>query len=101
MNMEEYKQLSEEEQKQFYKEISEKLEHNEDFINAVQKTFDKHISKKCLIELNRWQQLNKNMQGLRDEYASLIEEIREIKEETKKVYCGSGLRYKIARWLIK
>lgn len=45
--------------------------------------------------------LNKAMQGLRDEYASLIEEIREIKEETKKVYCGSGIRYKIARWLIK
>ena len=32
--MEEYKQLSEEE-KQFYKELSEKLERNEDFINAV------------------------------------------------------------------
>ena len=43
--MEEYKQLSEEE-KQFYKELSEKLERNEDFINAVQKTFDKYISKK-------------------------------------------------------
>lgn len=54
MNMEEYKKLSEEEEKQFYKELSEKLERNEDFINAVQKTFDKYISKKCLIELNKW-----------------------------------------------
>ena len=34
------------EEKQFYKELSEKLERNEDFINAVQKTFDKYISKK-------------------------------------------------------
>ena len=63
MNMEEYKQLSEEEEKQFYKELSEKLERNEDFINAVQKTFDKYISKKCLIELNKWQQLNENMKN--------------------------------------
>ncbi len=44
MNMEEYKQLSEEEEKQFYKELSEKLERNEDFINAVQKTFDKSFA---------------------------------------------------------
>ena len=92
MNMEEYKQLSEEE-KQFYKELSEKLERNEDFINAVQKTFDKYISKKCLIELNKWQQLNENMKNMRDEYASLIKEIRDIKEECKKIYGGSGLRY--------
>ena len=63
MNIEEYKQLSEEEEKQFYKELSEKLERNEDFINAVQKTFDKYISKKCLIELNKWQQLNENMKN--------------------------------------
>ena len=101
MNMEEYKQLSEEEEKQFYKELSEKLERNEDFINAVQKTFDKYISKKCLIELNKWQQLNENMKNMRDEYASLIIEIRDIKEECKKIYGGSGLRYKIARWLVR
>ena len=99
--MEEYKQLSEEEEKQFYKELSEKLERNEDFINAVQKTFDKYISKKCLIELNKWQQLNENMKNMRDEYASLIKEIRDIKEEWKKIYGGSGLRYKIARWLVR
>ena len=98
MNMEEYKQLSEEEEKQFYKELSEKLERNEDFINAVQKTFDKYISKKCLIELNKWQQLNENM---RDEYVLLIKEIRDIKEECKRIYGGSGLRYKIARWLAR
>ena len=90
--MEEYKQLSEEEEKQFYKELSEKLERNEDFIN---------ISKKCLIELNKWQQLNENMKNMRDEYASLIKEIRDIKEECKKIYGGSGLRYKIARWLVR
>ena len=101
MNMEEYKQLSEEEEKQFYKELSEKLERNEDFINAVQKTFDKYISKKCLIELNKWQQLNENMKNMRDEYASLIKEIRDIKEECKKIYGGSGLRYKIARGLVR
>lgn len=101
MNMEEYKQLSEEEEKQFYKELSEKLERNEDFINAVQKTFDKYISKKCLIELNKWQQLNENMKNMRDEDASLIKEIRDIKEECKKIYGGSGLRYKIARWLVR
>ena len=98
MNMEEYKQLSEEEEKQFYKELSEKLERNEDFINAVQKTFDKYISKKCLIELNKWQQLNENM---RDEYVLLIKEIRDIKEECKRIYGGSGLRYRIARWLAR
>lgn len=46
--MKEYKQLSEEEEKQFYKELSEKLERNEDFINGVQKTFDKYISKNVL-----------------------------------------------------
>ena len=91
--MEEYKKLSEEEEKQ--------LERNEDFINAVQKTFDKYISKKCLIELNKWQQLNENMKNMRDEYASLIKEIRDIKEECKKIYGGSGLRYKIARWLVR
>ena len=96
--MEEYKQLSEEEEKQFYKELSEKLERNEDFINAVQKTFDKYISKKCLIELNKWQQLNENM---RDEYVLLIKEIRDIKEECKRIYGGSGLRYRIARWLAR
>lgn len=104
MNMEEYKQLSEEEEKQFYKELSEKLERNEDFINAVQKTFDKYISKKCLIELNKWQQLNenmKNMKNMRDEYILLIKEIRDIKEECKRIYGGSGLRYKIARWLAR
>ena len=101
MNMEEYKQLSEEKEKQFYKELSEKLERNEDFINAVQKTFDKYISKKCLIELNKWQQLNENIKNMRDEYASLIKEIRDIKEECKKIYGGSGLRYKIARWLVR
>lgn len=101
MNMEEYKQLSEEEEKQFYKELSEKLERNEDFINAVQKTFDKYISKKCLIELNKWQQLNENMKNMRDEYVSLIKEIRDIKEESIKIYCSSGIRYKIAHWLIK
>lgn len=101
MNMEEYKQLSEEEEKQFYKELSEKLERYEDFINAVQKTFDKYISKKCLIELNKWQQLNENIKNMRDEYASLIKEIRDIKEECKKIYGGSGLRYKIARWLVR
>lgn len=101
MNMEEYKQLSEKEEKQFYKELSEKLERNEDFINAVQKTFDKYISKKCLIELNKWQQLNENMKNMRDEYVSLIKEIRDIKEESIKIYCGSGIRYKIAHWLIK
>lgn len=98
MNIEEYKQLSEEEEKQFYKELSEKLERNEDFINAVQKTFDKYISKKCLIELNKWQQLNENM---RDEYVLLIKEIRDIKEECKRIYGGSGLRYRIARWLAR
>ena len=73
MNIEEYKQLSEEEEKQFYKELSEKLERNEDFINAVQKTFDKYISKKCLIELNKWQQLNENMKNMRDEYVLLTQ----------------------------
>ena len=71
------------------------------FINAVQKTFDKYISKKCLIELNKWQRLNENMKNMRDEYASLIKEIRDIKEECKKIYGGSGLRYKIARWLVR
>ena len=101
MNMEEYKQLSEEEEKQFYKELSEKLERNEDFINAVQKTFDKYVSKECLKELNKWRQLNENMQNLRDEYASLIKEIRDIKEESIKIYSGSGIRYKIARWLVR
>ena len=101
MNMEEYNQLSEEEVNQFYKELSEKLERNEDFINAVQKTFDKHISKKCLIELNKWQQLNENMKNMRDENVSLIKEIRDIKEESIKIYCSSGIRYKIAHWLIK
>ena len=101
MNIEEYKQLSEEEEKQFYKELSEKLERNEDFINAVQKTFDKYISKKCLIELNKWQQLNENMKNMRDEYVLLIKEIRDIKEECKRIYGGSGLRYRIARWLVR
>ena len=38
---------------------------------------------------------------MRDEYASLIKEIRDIKEECKKIYGGSGLRYKIARWLVR
>ena len=99
--MEDFKQYTEEEQKQYYKEVCEKIKHSEEFIDAVQEVLDKYVSRKCLIELSRWQQLNKDMQGLRDEYASLIEEIREIKEETKKVYCGSGIRYKIARWLIK
>ena len=77
------------------------MERNEDFINAVQKTFDKYISKKCLIELNKWQQLNENMKNMRDEYVSLIKEIRDIKEESIKIYCSSGIRYKIAHWLIK
>ena len=62
--MEEYKQLSEEEEKQFYKELSEKLERNEDFINAVQKTFDKYIYKKTgynLLSYNLLQFITFNM----------------------------------------
>ena len=101
MNIEKYKQLNTEERKQFYKEIFDELKYNEDFISVVQETFDKHISKKCLIELNRWQQLNENMKNMRDEYVSLIKEIRDIKEESIKIYCGSGLRYRIARWLAR
>lgn len=101
MNIEEYKQLSEEEEKQFYKELSEKLERNEILLTQYKKTFDKYISKKCLIELNKWQQLNENMKNMRDEYVLLIKEIRDIKEECKRIYGGSGLRYRIARWLAR
>ena len=101
MNMEEYKQLTAEEQKQFYKEICEKLRRNKEFVDVVQETFDKCVSKECLKELNKWQQLNENMQNLRDEYASLVEQIRDIKEESIKIYGGSGMRYKIARWLVR
>lgn len=77
------------------------MKYNEDFISVVQETFDKYISKKCLIELNKWQQLNENMKNMRDEYVLLIKEIRDIKEECKRIYGGSGIRYKIAHWLIK
>lgn len=101
MNIEEYKQLNTEERKQFYKEIFDELKYNEDFISVVQETFDKYISKKCLIELNKWQQLNENMKNMRDEYVLLIKEIRDIKEECKRIYGGSGLRYRIARWLAR
>ena len=55
----------------------------------------------CLIELNKWQQLNENMKNMRDEYVLLIKEIRDIKEECKRIYGGSGLRYRIARWLAR
>lgn len=101
MNIEEYKQLNTEEQKQFYKEIFDELKYNEDFISVVQETFDKYVSKKCLIELNKWQQLNENMKNMRDEYVLFIKEIRDIKEECKRIYGGNGLRYKIARWLAR
>lgn len=101
MNIEKYKQLNTEERKQFYKEIFDELKYNEDFISVVQETFDKYISKKCLIELNKWQQLNENMINMRDEYVLLIKEIRDIKEECKRIYGGSGLRYRIARWLAR
>mgnify|MGYP000249698575 FL=1 len=101
MNIEEYKQLNTEERKQFYKEIFDELKYNEDFISVVQETFDKYVSKKCLIELNKWQQLNENMKNMRDEYVLLIKEIRDIKEECKRIYGGSGLRYRIARWLAR
>lgn len=101
MNIKEYKQLNTEERKQFYKEIFDELKYNEDFISVVQETFDKYISKKCLIELNKWQQLNENMKNMRDEYVLLIKEIRDIKEECKRIYGGSGLRYRIARWLAR
>ena len=101
MNIEEYKQLNTEERKQFYKEIFDELKYNENFISVVQETFDKYISKKCLIELNKWQQLNENMKNMRDEYVLLIKEIRDIKEECKRIYGGSGLRYRIARWLAR
>lgn len=101
MNIEEYKQLNTEERKQFYKEIFDELKYNEDFISVVQETFDKYISKKCLIELNKWQQLNENMINMRDEYVLLIKEIRDIKEECKRIYGGSGLRYRISRWLAR
>lgn len=101
MNIEKYKQLNTEERKQFYKEIFDELKYNEDFISVVQETFDKYISKKCLIELNKWQQLNENMKNMRDEYVLLIKEIRDIKEECKRIYGGSGLRYRIARWLAR
>lgn len=101
MNIEEYKQLNTEERKQFYKEIFDELKYNEDFISVVQETFDKYVSKKCLIELNKWQQLNENMKNMRDEYVLFIKEIRDIKEECKRIYGGSGLRYKIARWLAR
>lgn len=101
MNIEEYKQLNTEEQKQFYKEIFDELKYNEDFINVVQETFDKYVSKKCLIELNKWQQLNENMKNMRDEYVLFIKEIRDIKEECKRIYGGNGLRYRIARWLAR
>ena len=101
MNIEKYKQLNTEERKQFYKEIFDELKYNEDFISVIQETFDKYISKKCLIELNKWQQLNENMKNMRDEYILLIKEIRDIKEECKRIYGGSGLRYRIARWLAR
>ena len=101
MNIEEYKQLNTEERKQFYKEIFDELKYNEDFISVVQETFDNYVSKKCLIELNKWQQLNENMKNMRDEYVLLIKEIRDIKEECKRIYGGSGLRYRIARWLAR
>ena len=42
-----------------------------------------------------------HLKSKKDEYVSLIKEIRDIKEESIKIYCSSGIRYKIAHWLIK
>lgn len=77
-----------------YKEIIEYLSHNKDFYEAVQKIVNKTVSDEWINTFKEWKKL-------RSEYASLLKEIREVKEDEIKIEYGSSLRYKIAKWLIK
>lgn len=52
-------------------------------------------------DMQEWKQLINDNKKLKEEYKSLVAEMRAMKETAIKATFGNKLRYKIARWLTK
>ena len=59
------------------------------------------VDEKEILQLrNEWKELILDTEKLRADYDMLIREMKELKEISIAIECGSTWKYKLARWLI-
>ena len=92
----------EERMKNIFKKQKEKignLKLEEEKINSINLS---EIDAKEIPKLkNDWQELMLDTERLRLEYDLLIREMKEVKQFSINLQCGTTWKYKLAKWLIK